>query len=226
MFFSKRHFRKVKPCFPKQISSCQGLGLGLTKKLQKWPPVLYLDCGSSYKTAYACQQRRTWQPTPYSCLENPVDRGAWWAAVHGVAQSQTRLKRLSMHACVGEGNGNPLQCSCLENPRDGAAVYGVGQSQTWLKRLSSNSTKLSSKMEQLQRGIWGLKRLSSWFLLQTLGPRRVTQPLWCFFICPLGRIITLPVAMRTFPLPDFHPFCELVQVRACLELSGYMLSTQ
>jgi len=40
----------------------------------------------------------------------------------------------------GEGNGNPLQCSCLENPRDGgawwAAVYGVAQSQTWLKRLS------------------------------------------------------------------------------------------
>ena len=34
----------------------------------------------------------------YSCLENPVDRGAWWAAVHGVAQSRTRLKRLSMHA--------------------------------------------------------------------------------------------------------------------------------
>ena len=100
MFFSKWHFRKVKPCFPNLISSCQGLGLGLTKKLHKWPPVLYLDCGSSYKTAYACQQRRTWQPTPYSCLENPADRGAWWAAVHGVAQSQTQLKRLSMHACM------------------------------------------------------------------------------------------------------------------------------
>ena len=37
-------------------------------------------------------------PLQYSCLENLVDRGAWWAAVHGVAQSQTRLKRLSMHA--------------------------------------------------------------------------------------------------------------------------------
>ena len=36
-------------------------------------------------------------PLQYSCLENPVDRGAWWAAVHGVAQSRTRLKRLSMH---------------------------------------------------------------------------------------------------------------------------------
>ena len=36
----------------------------------------------------------------YSCLENPVDRGAWWAAVHRVTQSWTRLKQLSMHACM------------------------------------------------------------------------------------------------------------------------------
>ena len=46
-------------------------------------------------------------------------------------------------SCIGKGNGNPLQCSCLENPRDGgawwAALYGVAQSQTWLKQLSSNS---------------------------------------------------------------------------------------
>ena len=39
--------------------------------------------------------RRKWQPTPVSCLENPRDGGAWWAAVYGVAQSRTRLKRLS-----------------------------------------------------------------------------------------------------------------------------------
>ena len=47
-------------------------------------------------------------------------------------------------SCIREGNGNPLQCSCLENPRDGgawgAAVYGVAQSQTRLKRLSSSSS--------------------------------------------------------------------------------------
>ena len=43
-------------------------------------------------------------PHQYSCLENPVDREAWWAAVHRITQSQTRLKRLSMHACIGEGN--------------------------------------------------------------------------------------------------------------------------
>ena len=45
---------------------------------------------------------------------------------------------------IGEGNGNPVQCSCLENPRDGgawwAAVYGVAQSRTRLKRLSSSSS--------------------------------------------------------------------------------------
>ena len=82
-------------------------------------------------------------PLQYSCLENPVDRGAWWAAVHRVTQSRTRLKRLSMHACIGEGNNSPLQCSCLENPRDRGAwwavVYGVTQSWTRLKRLSSSS---------------------------------------------------------------------------------------
>ena len=71
-------------------------------------------------------------PLQRSCLENPMGGGAWWAAVRGVTKSQTRLKRLSMHACVGEGNGNPLQHSCLETPRDGgawwSADYGVAQS--------------------------------------------------------------------------------------------------
>ena len=89
-------------------------------------------------------------PLQYSCLENPVDRGAWWASVHGVAQSWTWLKRLSVHACIGERNGNPLQCSCLENPRDRgawwAAIYGVAQSQTWLKRHSSSSQFSSWKI--------------------------------------------------------------------------------
>ena len=73
-----------------------------------------------------------------------MDRGAWWAAVHEVAKSQTRLTErldfLFSLSCIGEGNGNPLQCSCLENPRDRgaywAAVYGVAQSRTRLKRLT------------------------------------------------------------------------------------------
>ena len=66
-----------------------------------------------------------------------MGRGAWWVAVHRVAQSQTQLTRLSMYACLGEGNGNPLQYSGLENPRNRgawwAAVYGVTKSQTRLK---------------------------------------------------------------------------------------------
>ena len=59
-------------------------------------------------------------------------------------------ERLPFHvslSCTGEGNGNPLQCSCLENPRDGGAwwavVYGVAQSRTRLKWLSSSSSSLS-----------------------------------------------------------------------------------
>ena len=56
-------------------------------------------------------------------------------------------------SCIGEGNGNPLQCSCLEDPRDGgawrAAVYGVAQSQTQLKRLSSSSRDFGKVMSTL-----------------------------------------------------------------------------
>ena len=61
------------------------------------------------------------------------------AAVPGVAKSQTLLSgfAFTFTIIIGEGNGNPLQCSCLENPRDGgawwAAVYGVTHSWTRLK---------------------------------------------------------------------------------------------
>ena len=70
-------------------------------------------------------------------------------------------EQLHLHfslSCIGEGNGNPLQCSCLENPRDGgaawwAAVYGVAQSQTQLKQLGS---RLSSayKVSPLGLKVW------------------------------------------------------------------------
>ena len=68
-------------------------------------------------------------------------------------------------SCIGEGNGNPLQCSCLENPRDGgscwAAVYGVAQSWTRLKRLSSSSSNWHIKGPVPQFGGKERKRDSS-----------------------------------------------------------------
>ena len=78
-----------------------------------------------------------------------MDEGAWGAAVHGVAKSWTQLSNFtfSFHfplSCIAEGNGNPLQCYCLENPRDRgawwAAIYGVAQSRTRLKQHSSSNT--------------------------------------------------------------------------------------
>ena len=70
-------------------------------------------------------------------------------AVHGVAKSDL-TEQLHFHfslSCTGEGNGNPLQCSCLENPGDGGAwwpaVYGIAHSRTRLKRLSSRSSSSS-----------------------------------------------------------------------------------
>ena len=61
----------------------------------------------------------------------------------GVGHDWATSLSLSL-SCIGEGNGNPLQCSCLENPRDGgawwASVYGVTQSRTQLKRLSSSGS--------------------------------------------------------------------------------------
>ena len=70
----------------------------------------------------------------YFCLGYPMDGGAWWAAVHAITKSQTRLHFHFSLSCIGEENGSPLQCSCLENPRDGgawwAAIYGVAQSRT------------------------------------------------------------------------------------------------
>ena len=101
-------------------------------------------------------------PLQYSCLENPMDGGAWKTTVHGVSKSQTRLGDFHFHfdfpggsddkASVynagdpglipgwgrspGKENGNPLQYSCLENLMDGgawwAAVHGITKSQTWL----------------------------------------------------------------------------------------------
>ena len=73
----------------------------------------------------------------------------------------TSLSLFTFHfslSCIGEGNGNPLQCSCLENPRDGqawwAAVYGVTQSRTRLKWLSSSSRYTCALFSKLYVQEW------------------------------------------------------------------------
>ena len=89
--------------------------------------------------------RRQWHPTPVLL---PGKSYGWRSLVGcspwGPEESDT-TERLHFHfslSCIGEGNGNPLRCSCLENPRDGgawwAAVYGFTQNRTRLKWLSSS----------------------------------------------------------------------------------------
>ena len=91
-------------------------------------------------------QRRQWHPTPVLL----PGKSHGWRSLVGCGpwghEESDMSERLHFHfslSCIGEGNGNPLQWSCLENPRDGgawwAAVYGVAQSRTRLKRLSSSS---------------------------------------------------------------------------------------
>ena len=90
-------------------------------------------------------RRRRWHPTPVLLPGKSHGRRLVGCSPWGREELDT-TERLPFHfslSCIGEGNGNPLQCSCLENPRDGgawwAAVSGVAQSQTRLKRLRSSS---------------------------------------------------------------------------------------
>ena len=96
--------------------------------------------------------RRQWHPT--AVLLPGKSHG--WRSLEGCSPwgrwELDRTQWLHFHfslSCIGEGNGSPLQCSCLEHPRDGgawwAAVYGVTQSRTRLKWLSSSSSSSSSR---------------------------------------------------------------------------------
>ena len=90
--------------------------------------------------------RRQWHPTPVLVPGNSHGRRSLVGCSPWGRTESDITERLHFHfslSCTGEGNGNPLQCSCLENPRDGgswwAAVYGVAQSRTRLKWLRSSS---------------------------------------------------------------------------------------
>ena len=96
-------------------------------------------------------RRRQWHPTPVLLpgkshgQRSLVGCGPWGCEEPDMTEGLPFHFSLS---CIGEGNGNPLQCSCLENPRDGgawwAAIYGVAQSLIRLKWLSSSSISIES----------------------------------------------------------------------------------
>ena len=93
------------------------------------------------------RRRRQWHPTPVLL----PGKSHGWRSLVGCSpwgrKESDMTERLHFHfslSCIGEGNGNPLQCSCLENPRDRgawwAAIHWVTQSWTRLKQLSSSSS--------------------------------------------------------------------------------------
>ena len=102
-----------------------------------------LTWGSAY-----VEWRRQWHPTPVLLPGKSHGRRSLVGCSPWGHEESDTTERLHFHfslSCTGEGNGNPLQCSCLENPRDGgtswAVVSGVAQSRTRLKRLSSSSSR-------------------------------------------------------------------------------------
>ena len=103
---------------------------------------------SPYSQSYGFSRRRHWHPTPVLL----PGKSHGWRSLVGCSpwdrEESDTTERFHFDfslSCIGEGNGNPLQCFCLENPRDGeawwTAVYGVAQSRTRLKRLSSSSIR-------------------------------------------------------------------------------------
>ena len=93
--------------------------------------------------------RRWWHPTPVLLPGKSHGRRSLVGCSPWGRWGSDTTEWLHFHfslSCIGEGNGNPLRCSCLENPRDGgawwAAVFGVTQSRTRLKRLSSSSSSM------------------------------------------------------------------------------------
>ena len=102
-------------------------------------------------------RRRQWHPTPVLLPGKSHGQRSLVGCSPWGCEESDMTERLHFHfslSCIGEGNGNPLQCSCLENPRDGgawwAAVYGVAQSRTRLKWLSSNSSIASCDIDQVE----------------------------------------------------------------------------
>ena len=94
-------------------------------------------------------QRRQWHPTPVLLSGKSHGQRSLISCSPWGRKESDMTERLHFHfslSCIGDRIGNPLQCSCLEYPRDGGAwwatIYGVSQSRIWLKQLSSSSSNL------------------------------------------------------------------------------------
>ena len=111
-----------------------------------------IDRGAWWTTVHGVTKEldtteRQWHPTPVLLPGKSHGRRSLVGCSTQGRQESDTTERLRFHfslSCIGEGNGNPLQCSCLENPRDGgawwAAVYGIAQRWIQLTRLSSSSS--------------------------------------------------------------------------------------
>ena len=106
---------------------------------------LYLPPQSRYSISYSLKQRMKWHPTAVLLPGKSHGRRSLVGWSPWGREELDTTEWLHFHfslSCIGEGNGNPLQCSCLENPRDRGAWWAavwVAQSRTRLKRLSSSS---------------------------------------------------------------------------------------
>ena len=141
------------------------------------------DLETNFRETSTSSWRRQWHPTPVLLPgKSHGRRSLVGCSPWGHWESGT-TERLHFHfslSCIGEGNGNPLQCSCLENPRDGrawwAAVYGVEQSWTRLTRLSSSSSSSSHILQGLSRVIQ--PDLLPLLILPTPSPLTSSPCLW------------------------------------------------
>ena len=132
---------------------------GMVGSYQSGKHHLFVSCKTTW--------RRQWQPTPVLLPGKSHGRRSLVGCSPWGHEELHTTERRHFHfslSCIGEGNGNPLQCSCLENPRDGrawwAAIYGVAQSRTRLKQLSSSSSSSTTTWPyscQMLGMFWGLK---------------------------------------------------------------------
>ena len=131
------------------------LGIDVGGEFGDWLKTVGLSFWETAEVLYAVVvtiwQRRHWWPTPVLLPGKSHGRRSLIGCSPWGRRESDRTKRLHFHfslLCIGEGNGNPTQCSWLENPRDGGAwwdpIYGVTQSQKRLMQLSSRSSSTIS----------------------------------------------------------------------------------